>query len=140
MKTKVCSSCREEKDVSQFNKTSCNNDGFDYYCRDCRNEYNKPYRKYLKNRDNNIYKDMDKFVEIFSDIFYDINDVSLQVKNKLYKEYEYILEDGWWEIMTWIKHIRIDNFKKGWLKKPADYLSNFDEKTATFFDKKRKNN
>lgn len=35
--TKTCSRCQESKDVSVFYKLKAEQDGFDYYCKTCRN-------------------------------------------------------------------------------------------------------
>lgn len=56
IKTKVCSKCRIEKDVSEFHKNSTNNDGYNYQCKLCRkNHYNETHdvvKKYkIDNKD-----------------------------------------------------------------------------------------
>jgi len=38
---KVCSRCKISKSLSNFSKRSSNSDGLDYYCRNCKSEYNK---------------------------------------------------------------------------------------------------
>jgi len=38
MKTKICSSCREEKEIERFQKKG---EGFSSQCKDCRNKYNR---------------------------------------------------------------------------------------------------
>lgn len=45
IKNKICNTCREVKDISCFNKSKCQKDGFDKRCRECNRGY------YLKNRD-----------------------------------------------------------------------------------------
>lgn len=39
--TKVCTKCKQEKDISCFHKRSVNKDGLATQCKDCYNEYNK---------------------------------------------------------------------------------------------------
>lgn len=42
---KKCSKCKEEKDMSCFNKTCRSHDGHDCYCRDCRKAINKEWQE-----------------------------------------------------------------------------------------------
>lgn len=42
---KKCSSCKEEKAFSEFNKTKKNKDGMSYNCRLCENEYRAKWRE-----------------------------------------------------------------------------------------------
>ncbi len=72
----------------------------------------------------NNYPEMDKFVEIFSDIFYDITSYTIRQKHSLYNEYEYILEDGWWALISWIRDLRIDEYDKGNIDIPNGYQFN----------------
>lgn len=46
--TKKCSSCRREKDFSEFYKMKVGTHGLDHYCIVCRKEKNREYE--LKNR------------------------------------------------------------------------------------------
>jgi hypothetical protein len=57
MKTKICSKCGIEKELSEFGKDKHNIDGLSYKCKECKNEYQntpsakeyrkKYYKKYL---------------------------------------------------------------------------------------------
>ena len=47
---KTCSRCKESKELSDFNKTKTNKDGFDNICRECKSYRNKEYR--LRNLEN----------------------------------------------------------------------------------------
>lgn len=47
---KICTKCKEEKDVTQFNKAKKLRDGLTYYCKSCISESKKLY--YQKNKDN----------------------------------------------------------------------------------------
>ena len=53
---KVCSKCKIEKDIDQYNKKRGNKDGLSYYCKDCASINNKLYKD--KNRD--IYREKSK--------------------------------------------------------------------------------
>lgn len=46
---KICNKCKEEKELSEFNKTKNSKDGYQYKCRLCFSEYNK--QRYLENPD-----------------------------------------------------------------------------------------
>ena len=35
-KTKICTNCRNTKDISKFDKNKGTKDGFTYYCKECR--------------------------------------------------------------------------------------------------------
>lgn len=52
--TKVCSRCKRELPVSEFNKDKSKNDGLNYYCRKCITERDKEYynkrRKAIKEK------------------------------------------------------------------------------------------
>jgi hypothetical protein len=47
--TKVCSKCKEEKPLSDFNKRTPNKDGLQYQCKVCISKYGKQH--YLKNKE-----------------------------------------------------------------------------------------
>lgn len=46
--TKVCSRCRRELPVSEFNKNKRNKDGIDNKCRQCASEYYKNNKEHVK--------------------------------------------------------------------------------------------
>lgn len=46
MSTKVCTKCKQEKDISDFHKKAKTKDGLRYECKTCRREYGKA--RYLK--------------------------------------------------------------------------------------------
>lgn len=66
--TKVCSSCKIEKDAAEFNKRNGSKDGLGTICKDCVKEYGKKYyqenkEKYVeygKNRDRDKKRESDK--------------------------------------------------------------------------------
>jgi len=43
MTTKVCSKCKVEKDVGEFHSNKIRSGGIDYFCKECRNKYNRKY-------------------------------------------------------------------------------------------------
>lgn len=45
IQTKTCSKCHEAKDVALFYKSKKSKDGYNGYCKACRNEYSAQYRK-----------------------------------------------------------------------------------------------
>lgn len=49
MKKKKCSQCKQEKEISDFNKLKKSSDGLKSYCRECQKKYQKLYR--INNRD-----------------------------------------------------------------------------------------
>jgi hypothetical protein len=49
---KVCTRCREEKDISEFGPNQATKDGFDYYCRQCAREKGAEYHAANKERRN----------------------------------------------------------------------------------------
>jgi hypothetical protein len=38
---KICSKCKQEKDISLFNKAKKTKDGYDWWCRDCKKDFYK---------------------------------------------------------------------------------------------------
>lgn len=45
MKTKLCTKCKREKSIAEFNKHIGRNDGLQPYCKSCTRAYSKKYRK-----------------------------------------------------------------------------------------------
>ena len=45
MKTKICSKCRTEKLITDFHKCKYNKDGYNYWCKECINNYNRQRMK-----------------------------------------------------------------------------------------------
>jgi hypothetical protein len=45
MKMKKCSKCSEVKPESDFYRNNKQNDGFDYYCKACKNQMNEKWKK-----------------------------------------------------------------------------------------------
>lgn len=48
--TKVCSKCKRELPVSEFNKNKRNKDGIDNKCRQCASEYYKNNKEHVKTK------------------------------------------------------------------------------------------
>lgn len=55
--SKVCSSCKNEKNASEFRKQSRNKDGLKYVCKQC--DDNKQRELYLRNREKRIKQVID---------------------------------------------------------------------------------
>jgi hypothetical protein len=53
MEKKVCSKCKEEKEVCEFGKRKNSNDGYNQECKCCHNEY---FKKYRQTNDTKKYK------------------------------------------------------------------------------------
>jgi hypothetical protein len=51
MSTKICSSCGEEKDLSNFYKRSDSNDGYRSNCKSCQNIKTKPGTKKYQSKE-----------------------------------------------------------------------------------------
>lgn len=45
MGTKVCSKCKEDKDICEFGKLKCSKDGLSYSCKECNNKRSSDYQK-----------------------------------------------------------------------------------------------
>lgn len=45
MASKVCSKCRKLKDLSEFHRSSTNNDGHTSRCKECRSEEARAYQE-----------------------------------------------------------------------------------------------
>lgn len=58
METKVCTNCKEEKELCQFNKNKTKKDGYNNICKDCSREKSKQY--YNKNKDHHKNVVMDR--------------------------------------------------------------------------------
>ena len=43
MQTKVCSGCKIEKDINEFNKNKTRKDGYHHYCKTCSKEFERIY-------------------------------------------------------------------------------------------------
>ena len=56
MKTKICTKCKVEKEVINFNKCAPSKDGFHTHCKNCRTQYSKENgkRNYINNLDNGL--------------------------------------------------------------------------------------
>jgi len=73
METKICSRCKEEKEICEFNKRKTSKDGYRNYCKICHLEYSKKYVK-----DN--YEKYKKY----QDLYHLINSKSLSKKSSEY--------------------------------------------------------
>jgi hypothetical protein len=47
---KICSKCKVEKKLTEFNRTKTNKDGLSYLCRECNLEQSRKYRKANKDK------------------------------------------------------------------------------------------
>lgn len=72
-KIKFCPTCKIEKSISDFCKRKNSSDGFDFQCKECKNEYKRKYRlrnpnKILEYRLKN--KKIIKEKELLRNLFY----------------------------------------------------------------------
>lgn len=53
---RLCYKCKNEKDITEFNKSQYDKDGYRNICRDCRNTHRTIIRKYEKHYDSLLEK------------------------------------------------------------------------------------
>jgi len=58
--TKICPKCQAEKSVSEFGKNKYNKDGLQYWCRDCRRQYQQNHKKEIAIFQKQYYQDNKK--------------------------------------------------------------------------------
>lgn len=67
MKTKICSSCKKDKALDEFNKKSSTKDGVQTICRKCNSDYLKKHYKdnkeYYYNKRNKLRKRNTDFIQ-----------------------------------------------------------------------------
>lgn len=92
METKICSKCKEEKEVCEFNKRKTSKDGYRNYCKICHLEYSKKYvkdnyEKYKKYQDS-YHLINSKSLSKKSSEYYQNNKekVNKYIKNKYYTD------------------------------------------------------
>ena len=113
METKVCSKCKEEKNVCEFGKLKSSKDGYRYFCKNCRNNIENTYQgdnvleRKKKWRINNKEKIKKHYLEIKQTLldyqkkyrqenldkvnerkkkYYNINKKEILNKNKVYRK------------------------------------------------------
>ena len=113
METKVCSKCKEEKNVCEFGKLKSSKDGYRYFCKNCRNNIENTYEgdnvleRKKKWRINNKEKIKKHYLEIKQTLldyqkkyrqenldkvnerkkkYYNINKKEILNKNKVYRK------------------------------------------------------
>jgi len=99
MKTKTCSKCKVDKDLTAFHKLKSSKDGLFGQCKICRNSYYKDKKEYYKKKANvhrslnkEYYKNQGKFyrennreeIRRKKSQYYKKNKVEIQEKNKKY--------------------------------------------------------
>ena len=113
METKVCSKCKENKNICEFGKLKSSKDGYRYFCKKCRNNIEKTYEgdnvleRKKKRRNNNKEKIKNHYQETKQTIldyqkkyreenlgkikerkkkYYNINNKEILDKNKIYRK------------------------------------------------------
>jgi hypothetical protein len=139
METKLCRKCNTVKNIDKFGKNKTTKDGLQSWCCECKNEYNKNYKrenkqklkKYYKTKDRERYlKNKEKILQQHKE--YDKK--HKEEKRKLRREYYYknkeklkkynyeylkrkIKEDPIFKMNIQIRNmIRFSFFRKGYLK------------------------
>lgn len=86
---KKCNRCKEEKELSEFNKNKWAKDGHEYHCRDCGKEKGKSY--YSRNKEKVAariqgykVKDIEHFKEI-NNKYYARNSEHVKQQQKIYR-------------------------------------------------------
>lgn len=140
MKTKICSKCKEKKELCDFNNLKSSKDGLMYYCKSCntkkakeyRIKHKKTYEKYLEKNKKKISEYLKEYNKInkdkiisFKKDYYINNQDEILLKNKEYHKvnkekirirknnYTKIKRDS--DILFYLKNIsrkRIYNFLK----------------------------
>jgi len=132
MKTKVCSKCEEEKDLSEFYKQKKKKDGLRSQCKTCMNDFNKEYGKLNKEKVNEIkYKytvnNREKTNQSKKNWF---------LNNPEYREQYYIDNKDY--ILGKSKNFYKDNTEKV-ITRCNNYSKNNKEKINKYIKEKRKN-
>lgn len=60
MKNKLCIKCKKIKNINEFSKNKVEKDGLQKWCKKCKNEYNKNYRKQNKQKLKEYHKIKDR--------------------------------------------------------------------------------
>jgi hypothetical protein len=140
METKICSKCKEKKELCEFNNLKSSKDGLMYHCKVCNSKKTKEYRikhqetykKYLEKNKENTSKYLKEYNKINKDKIlkskkesYTINRNEILLKNKEYhknnketirtRKNNYTKNKRNTDIVFYLKHIarkRIYNFLK----------------------------
>lgn len=76
---KICSKCKQEKDIELFNKRKSSKDGHDSMCKECQRQYdinrrNNPKRQeYCKNYNKKYYQNNSEYLKEYQKSFYQSN-------------------------------------------------------------------
>lgn len=92
---KVCSKCKIDKDINQYNKKKGNKDGLSYYCKECVSVENKLYkekkRDIYREKSKEYYSDNKEYFKQKNKEYYEMNKEKFSITNKDYynnnKEY-----------------------------------------------------
>lgn len=66
---KICSICKKEKDISEFNKKTVSKDGLDTKCRDCQKAYDKSRKEIKKLYDKQYKQNNEDKIKKYSEIY-----------------------------------------------------------------------
>jgi hypothetical protein len=83
---KICSKCKEEKEIEEFSIDKGNKDGINRHCRECRKKYYKKNKEYLNEKKKTYYK---KNKEKFDEKNKEYYKKNKEVVDKKHKEYYY---------------------------------------------------
>ena len=66
METKICSKCKQEKPLEEFNKSSTSADGLQYVCKECMAVYNKQRSEEKKKKKDVIIQNDHTLKKVYS--------------------------------------------------------------------------
>lgn len=83
---KVCSKCKEEKDLTEFGKNKSNKDGHQYYCNDCRRAYRENNKDKIKEQRKREYeRNKDRYL-IQAKAWYENNKDRVRENKRRYRQ------------------------------------------------------
>jgi len=81
---KVCSKCREEKELTEFSKNKYNKDGYQYNCKTCRKKYREGNTEYMKKYRKEYREKNKEAIAEKAKIYYEENKEDRNAYNKMY--------------------------------------------------------
>lgn len=114
MEKKVCSKCKEEKELCDFSKLTSSKDGYKHECKLCVKNYYKENKEYILDRNKKWKKNNENKIKISLKEYYKKN------KQKLLNYHKEYYEENKPSIMEKMKTYYLDN-----LEKKQEYIKNY---------------
>ena len=100
---KVCSICKQEKLLSEFNKNKTRSDGLQTFCRDCNKEKSKKYYKLNKEyHKEQILKNKERYISVAKEFIFEYLKehpcVDCNEKDPIVLEFDHITNDKYKDI------------------------------------------